>query len=144
MADIVHKIQISKPKEDVYSAVATVDGLKGWWTTNVDGESKEGSNLTFKFPEEGPGFEVMELYEPEFVKWRCVDGPDDWKDTFVTFELEEKDGGTELLFGHSAWEDQNDFFAHCNTKWATFMLSLKSFCEKSAGSPFPDDIKIEG
>jgi len=143
MADIVHKIKINTPAEKVYEAVATVDGLKGWWTANTEGECKEGGKLTFRFPETGPEMEVLELSPNEFIKWRCVDCVEEWKDTILTFDIEEKDGGTELLFAQSGWDYQSDFFAHCNMKWATFMLSLKEFCEKGKGHAFPDDISIE-
>lgn len=144
MADIVHKVTINAPAEKVFQSVSTVDGLKQWWTENIDGESKEQSRLTFKFPNSGPVMEVLELFPNEFIKWKCVDSIEEWKDTILTFDIEEKDGNTELLFAQSGWADQNDFFAHCNMKWAIFMLSLKELCETGKGRPFPEDIKIEG
>ena len=143
MADIVHRISINASSEKVFRAVSTVDGLKGWWTGYVDGASQEGKQLTFRFPESGPVMDVLELQPNEFVKWKCVDGVDEWKGTIVTFELEEQNGSTDLLFAQSGWEEQSNFFAQCNTKWAVFLLSLKEFCEDGEGHPFPEDIKIE-
>lgn len=128
--------------EKVFDAVATTDGLKGWWTENVVGESLEGETLTFKFPESGPGMEVLEV-TPEFIKWKCVEGPEEWKGTITTFDLEEADGKTEVLFAQSGWAEESDFFAHCNTKWAVFMLSLKEYCETGKGKAFPNDISID-
>ena len=87
--------------------------------------------------------EVLELYSNELVKWKCIDSIEEWKDTILTFEMEEKEGGCELLFAQSGWSDQTDFFAHCNTKWGTFMLSIKEYCETGKGRAFPDDINIE-
>lgn len=143
MPDIVHKVSVKAPAEQVYQAVATVDGLKSWWTEHIDGESAEGGKLTFRFPETGPTMEVLELMDNELVKWKCVEGPEEWLNTIITFEFEETDGVTELLFAQSGWEDATNFFAHCNTKWATFMLSLKHVCEGQAGAAFPNDMKIE-
>ena len=143
MIDIVHRISINASAEKVFLAVSTVDGLKGWYTTQVDGVSQEGKQLIFRFPENGPVMEVLELMPNEFVKWKCIDGVDDWKNTILTFEMENQDGATELYFAQSGWEEQSNFFAHCNTKWALFMLSLKEFCESGEGHPFPDDIQIE-
>jgi len=142
MADIVHKISVNSPAETVYNAIATVDGLKGWWTENVEGESEEGKQLSFNFPETDPVMDIMELIPHEIIKWKCADSVKEWKDTILTFELEEKDGVTELLFAQSGWEDQSEFFAHCNTKWAVFMLSLKHLCEDGKGEPFPSDTQI--
>ncbi len=143
MADIVHKISVSASAADVYQKIATIEGLKEWWTENTEGESKESGSISFKFPETGPVVEVLELMDQEFIKWKCTDGPEEWINTVFTFELEEKDGVTEVLFAHLAWEDQTDFFAHCNTKWATFMLSLKEVCEGKKGHAFPNDIPID-
>ncbi len=143
MPDIVHKININAPVEKVYDAVSTSEGLKGWWTEHVDGESKEGEKLTFLFPETGPVMEVLELYTNELVKWKCTGSVEEWQDTIFTFEMEEKNGGCELLFAQSGWADQSDFFAHCNTKWAVFMLSMKEYCETGKGKAFPHDINIE-
>ncbi|MFT7538860.1 MAG: hypothetical protein ACI9F2_001011 [Lysobacterales bacterium] len=143
MSDITHKVLINGSIENVYNAVATVDGLKGWWTEHVDGESAEGSKVSFYFPETGPSMEVLELFPSEFIKWKCVDGIDEWKDTIITFEIEVKDGMTELLFAQSGWADETSFFAHCNTKWAVFMVSLKEYVESGKGRPFPNDINID-
>jgi hypothetical protein len=32
---------------------------------------------------------------------------------------------------------------HCTTKWAIFMMSLKTLCESGKGSPSPNDVKID-
>ena len=142
MSDIAHKIGIKAPVQKVYEAIATVDGLKGWWTKHVKGESQEKSQLTFGFPKTGPVIEVLELSPDMFIKWKCIDGLEDWKETILTFDIEENNGMTDVLFGHSNWQTQSDMFAHCNTKWAVFLLSLKEFCESGKGQPFPNDIKI--
>ena len=143
MTDIVHRISINAPAEKVFQAISTVDGLKGWWTNHVEGMSQEGKQLTFRFPDNGPVMEVLELMPDEFVKWKCVDGVDDWKNTILTFEIEDQAGVSDLFFAQSGWEEQSSFFAQCNTKWALFMLSLKEFCEGGQGHPFPNDISIE-
>ena len=143
MTDIVHRININASSEKVFQAVSTVDGLKGWWTSHVEGQSQEGKQLTFRFPDSGPVMEVLELTPNEFVKWKCVDGVDDWKNTIITFELEDQEGKTDLFFAQSGWEEQSSFFALCNTKWAVFMLSLKEFCESGQGRPFPNNIPVE-
>jgi hypothetical protein len=31
---------------------------------------------------------------------------------------------------------------YCSTKWAVFLLSLKTLCEKGVGQPYPKDIDI--
>jgi uncharacterized protein YndB with AHSA1/START domain len=47
MADIRHRVGIGAPAATVYQAVATKDGLAGWWTRDVRGEAREGGELPF-------------------------------------------------------------------------------------------------
>ena len=49
MADILHRIGVTKSPEDVYAALTTVDGLAGWWTRDTGGDGSEGGVLTFRF-----------------------------------------------------------------------------------------------
>jgi hypothetical protein len=49
------------------------------------------------------------------------------------------------MFGHRQWRDAGpggEFMAHCSTKWATFLLSLRELVETGRGQPAPDDVKI--
>lgn len=52
--------------------------------------------------------EAAELREAKAVRWRCVDGPEDWIGTEVTFALSEADGQTILLFGHCGWREATE------------------------------------
>lgn len=85
---------------------------------------------------------VVESRPNERVKWHCIGGPAEWIGTEVTFQLQAKQGQTFVLFTHSNWKEPVEFMHHCSTKWATFLLSLKSWLERGEGRPFPYDVKI--
>ena len=53
MVDILHKVGIKGSLDDVYDAIATRDGLAGWWTVDTQGESAVGGVLRFRFPQGG-------------------------------------------------------------------------------------------
>jgi hypothetical protein len=36
-----------------------------------------------------------------------------------------------------------EFMRYSRTKWATYLLSLKSLVEKGKGKPYPNDMDIE-
>ena len=40
------------------------------------------------------------------------------------------------------WREETGMFAHCSTKWAVFLLSLKDLLETGKGRPAPDDVPI--
>ncbi len=144
MADIRHHVGISAPIGEVYAAVATRAGLSGWWTRDVEGEDRPGGRLAFGFggPRPAAVMEVSELVPPSLVRWRCVEGPDEWQDTDLSFELRDGGGETHLLFTHAGWRDAGPFLHHCSTKWAYFLLGLKSGFEGGAATPWPDDMPI--
>ena len=41
-----------------------------------------------------------------------------------------------LLFKHEGWREPVEFMHHCSTKWAIFLMSLKSLVETGKGARF--------
>jgi len=148
MVDILHRVGIKASSEDVYKALATRDGLAGWWTTNTGGDSKLGGVIKFRFStadgREIGGFDtkVLELRPAERVLWEVIDGPAEWIGTKVSFELKQDGDYSIVLFKHVGWKEPVEFMHHCSTKWATFLISLKSLVETGKGAPSPDDLQI--
>jgi uncharacterized protein YndB with AHSA1/START domain len=147
MADILHRVGIKSSPDDVYQALTTREGLAGWWTNNTQGESNVGDALRFRFAAGGVdigGFEmkVLELHPAKRVLWQVVDGPAEWIGTKVSWDLKQEGDYAILLFKHGGWKEPVEFMHHCSTKWAIFLMSLKSLVETGKGAPSPDDIKI--
>ena len=88
-------------------------------------------------------FEVAALEPNKRVQWRCTSGPEEWVGTDVIFDLSQDGQYTIVRFAHRNWREADEFMAHCSTKWATFMLSLKDLIETGEGHPSPGDIKID-
>jgi uncharacterized protein YndB with AHSA1/START domain len=143
MADILHRIGIKSPIQDAYKALATREGLAGWWTTNTQGQSTVGGVLEFRFGAGGFDMKVLELEPGRRVLWEVVDGPEEWIGTKVRWDLREADDYTIVLLRHEDWREPVEFMHHCSTKWAVFLLSLKQLVETGKGAPDPDDIKID-
>ena len=149
MADILHRIGIKAPVALVYTALTTLEGLGHWWTEEVLGETQVGRKIEFRFSTKlgellgGMVMEVQELGENKLVRWRCVEGPDEWVGTDITFQLSEQDNQTIVLFGHRNWCEAVEATYHCSMKWATFLLSLREYVETGTGKPSPHDLKID-
>ena len=144
MADILHKVGIQASADAVYRALTTRDGLCAWWTTDTQGDSKVGSVLQFRFGSLG-GFDmrVLQLEPARQVLWQVIEGPQEWIGTKIRWQLKPEEDYTTVLFKHEDWKDAGDFMHHCSTKWATFLMSLKSSVERREGRPWPHDVKID-
>ena len=144
MVDIIHRVGINASLEDVYAALTTDEGLSTWWTKDTSGAGDVGAVIEFRFNDDGPDFEVIELEPNKLVRWRHTGNmPDAWAGTEVSFELTSQNDQTFVTFKHSNWKEQTNFMGHCSTKWAVFMLSLKDSLEIGRGRPFPNDIHID-
>ncbi len=49
MAGIRHRVGVTAPAGRIYQALATRDGVSGWWTRDVRGTSEVGGKLEFYF-----------------------------------------------------------------------------------------------
>lgn len=149
MVHIIHRIGIKATPGKVYKALSTIEGLAHWWTEETAGDEVIGGKIRFTFrTAEGAIkgemlMEVKELDEAQRVSWKCVDGPEEWVGTDITFDLSQQDDQTIILFAHRNWREAIEFTAHCSTKWAVFLLSLRDYVETGKGKPSPDDLKID-
>jgi uncharacterized protein YndB with AHSA1/START domain len=139
MSDILHRIGIDARPEKVYTALTTIEGLRGWWVSTTSGDASKGGLINFGFCD----MQIIAAEPGKRVHWRCTRGPEEWVNTEVTFQLEWKQGQTYVLFKHSTWKEPVEFMHHCSTKWATFLLSLRDLLERSDGHPLPNDLRIE-
>lgn len=147
--DILHRVGIKSSLDEVYNALTTREDLAAWWTSNTQGRSNVGGVLQFSFSAGGIDIgsfdmKVLELHPARRVLWQVVDGPEEWIDTKVSFDLKQAGDHAIVLFKHQGWREPVEFMHHCSTKWATYLMSLKSLVESGKGAPNPDDIHISG
>ena len=145
MPDILHRIGIkSSSPSGAYKALTAIQDLSSWWTTDTTGESKVGEMVKFRFGERG-GFDmkVLELDPAKRVLWQVVNGPAEWIGTKVSFDLKQDGDYTIVLFNHQGWKEPVEFMSHCSTKWAIFLMSLKSLVETGKGAAYPNDVRID-
>ena len=148
MIDIIHRVGIKAPASKVYAALSTMEGVSGWWSKETTGASEPGGSIAFHFrtpsgEEVGAiGVQVIALDRDKDVHWRVQSGPAEWIGTDLIFKLTQEADYTIVNFAHKNWREAIEFTAHCSTKWATFLLSLKDLVETGKGQPAPNDVKI--
>jgi uncharacterized protein YndB with AHSA1/START domain len=134
---IKHLYHIDASKEEVFKALTTIEGLSHWWTVQTSGNPEIEGIIEFRFGERYFNkMKVERLIENKVVQWKCIDGPDDWINTIISFELDTNENKIRLRFSHNHWQTQSDFFAHCSFSWARYLESLRQLLENGKGQPF--------
>ena len=137
MAEIKHQIPIQAAPEKVYAALATQQGLRGWWTADTDADEKVGGKAEFGFDKRGIVFRMtIDKLDPgKRVVWSCHGDHPEWNGTLLSWELTPQDGGTTLRFTQNGWKSVSDFCAMCNSTWGELMYRLKDYVEGKNPGP---------
>jgi uncharacterized protein YndB with AHSA1/START domain len=141
MANILHRLSIDAPPARVRDLIAAKEGIEQWWTARpLSGADTRGGEFRVYFGDSdraAAAFEVIEQ-KPDEIVWRCIDGPAEWRDTRIRFDLRPSPtDGTTLLFGHEGWQQESEFMHGCSTKWAAYLMSLKAGAEGLGFGPYP-------
>lgn len=128
-------VVIKVTPEKIYKAVTTQEGLASWWCKQTTAKPEAGFVNIFIFGKFRNEMKVAKLIPSKKVEWKCINSIEEWIDTDISFDMEEKEGSTILRFTHAGWRAATDTFAGCTYDWALFMKSLKSFCETGTGTP---------
>src|SRR5918995_4648055 len=106
MATILLRVPVDAEPKAVHDALATSEGVNGWWSNHTEGPEGVGSTMKVAFPD-APitfDFEVSEEVPGEKVAWRCLAGPPEWIGTEVSFNIQTGDENeTSVLFAHDQW-----------------------------------------
>jgi uncharacterized protein YndB with AHSA1/START domain len=138
MESIAHRVTIKASRHAVFTAISTIEGLKGWYAKDVKGKSEKDGELTFAFPEHDCSFrwKLTELEPDSLVRWHCEAGPGQAKGTDATFRLSEKAADkTVVEFDHEGFRESDDKLKTCNTLWGSLMLRLKNYAETKQPQP---------
>ena len=133
MADIQHSVQIAAAPSRIYPLVASAEGFRKWWATDIT-EPVGAVELGF--------FKRSTVYRlrlkvddsPLHAEWVCETG-DEWNGTRIIFQCQPSNGGSSLRFTHGGWKGATDYFVSCNTTWGELMYRLKAAAEGKAPGP---------
>ena len=143
MAEMLHEILINAASSQIYHAISTAEGLKGWWTADVQAQAQVGSIAHFGFAGRATVFRmrIESLVENQEVQWYCLGDADEWEGTQLYFQIESTTPAQCVLhFKHANWRSTKGWFAMCNTTWGALMVRLKEFAEGKHTEPYFDGL----
>ena len=103
MCDIRHRVGIYAPMPAVLSAVSTRDGVSKWWSRDVRDVGDDRLAIYFGRPE--PSAVMAVKHSAETCVWTCLQGPSEWVDTTITFDLRRDGDETVVVFTHAGWRE---------------------------------------
>lgn len=115
----------------------TPEGIAGWWSDEVEGSAASpGDELYVTFPTSAVVFhlEVREASD-EAVEWHVPESPPWWKGTTIRFDLSEGDDGTNILFTHGGFDDDDPIIPVITPAWVRFCDNLVSVAESGVANP---------
>jgi uncharacterized protein YndB with AHSA1/START domain len=130
------QLTIHAAADRVFDAIATLDGLRRWWTTIVTGSAVPGGTLRFGFAglDEQIVMHVDAVRPRSAITWSYVahTRDDEWTGSVVHFELAGREPqACELNFRHTAIA--RELVAQ---GWEHFLASLAGYAEHGTGSPY--------
>ena len=138
--DIVLGVPSHAEATTIREAVTTREGLASFWTPTVTAESAVGSLATFGFS--GAPVELtmrVDRIDDDGVTWTCLGAFPFWEGTTVTWSFlkETEHGGTNVLFVHAGFPDEQPMFEHGSIAhtWSTVLDRLKILAETGAARP---------
>jgi hypothetical protein len=133
MADIQHSLQISAPAEEIYQLVATSEGFRQWWASDVT-EPEGTIELSFFNRTTIYRLKHKSGHPPADAEFLCETGAE-WSGTRLIFHLEPAGSGTLVRFIHAGWQAETAYFISCNTVWGELMFRLKAAAEGKPRGP---------
>lgn len=131
MPDLHHGVEIEASPEKVYEAIATREGLRGWWTADSHADADVGGKAEFGFEGREAVFRMTidELVPGKRVRWTCHGDHPEWRGTRLDWDITRDGESTVLSFVHAGWREMTPFCASCNSTWGELMYRLKDHVE---------------
>ena len=123
----------------VLAALTTNDGLRGWWTTEVDSDCAKHT-ATFRFGKQAGGESAhtfhLDAADERRVAMSCTESTNgDWLGTTLEFRIVADGTATRIELVHDGYAAKNELYDMCTKGWAFFLGSLKSYLETGKGEP---------
>jgi uncharacterized protein YndB with AHSA1/START domain len=134
------EVSVEATAQRLFNALTTLDGIAGWWTSQVTGYGLTGGQLDLRFAglDEHITMTVESTVPDDTVIWRCDrhTGHPEWERTTITFSLIPAEGSTTLAVHHLGLVPGLTCYEQCFVGWGHFLRSIKAYAEHDQGMPF--------
>jgi uncharacterized protein YndB with AHSA1/START domain len=128
--------------QDVFAAVTNV---RAWWAEDIEGDTAtEGDEFVQRYGDmHHCRIRVTEALPGRKVSWLVLENyfaftedKTEWTGTTITFEITEKDSGTEVTFTHQGLVPDYECYDVCTNAWGFHLnASLRNLIATGKGEP---------
>lgn len=142
MTDIRHEITTKSSTNDVFTALTSAEGLRGWWSRDSDIGQGVGAEHELRFAKEDRNvamrFRVEALEPGTLVRWQCTDnGNPIWVGTTLEWRVRPTTEGSTVVFEHRGFSQADGPpYAMTVEGWKHFTSSLQRYLDTGAGEPW--------
>jgi hypothetical protein len=134
--------EVDQAPEDVFAAV---NNVRGWWSEAIEGVTDQpDAEFTFHSGDLHHSTQKITTWIPsQKVVWRVLDSrlnfisdKTEWTGTEIVFEMEQKNGKTELRFTHVGLIPAIECYGACSDAWGFYIKrSLYGLITTGRGEP---------
>jgi hypothetical protein len=131
-------------KADAKKAVNSICNVADWWTSNIEGNSKNLNDVfTIHFGETFVTFKITELIPERKIVWAVTDcnlhwlnDKKEWNNTKVEWQISASDGSSNITMIHDGLIPAAECYENCEKGWNFFTgESLKKLINEGQGMP---------
>jgi len=131
--EIEVSLQISRPPEEVFSAIIDPQKMSNYFISESSGVMEQGKNIVWKFPEfdSKVPISVRKIYDPELIEFEWEGTPN----TVLTVKIQlKKIAEHKTLVRITEGKMKNnkegiEWFGRNSGGWANFLACLKAYLE---------------
>lgn len=137
---------VDETPNTVFKAITNV---RGWWSENIKGgTAKLNDEFTYSYSDvHSCTMRLIEVVPNKKVVWLVLDNyfkftqeKEEWKDNKIIFEINEKNGKTEMKFTQEGLVPAYECYDICSNAWTKYLhQSLGDLITKGKGQPNPKE-----
>jgi hypothetical protein len=141
-SDFTTSILVVQTPEEAFNAV---NNVRGWWSEEIEGNTdKLGDVFQYHYEDvHRCQIKLIEVVPNKKVVWLILDNyfkftqdETEWKGTTVIFDINEKDGKTEVKMTHVGLVPEYECYDICREGWSNYIQnSLRSLITTGIGKP---------
>ncbi|MFO0567694.1 MAG: SRPBCC domain-containing protein [Polyangiaceae bacterium] len=140
--DFTTSFVVDRSPEAVFHAV---NDVRAWWSGEIDGRTDAlGAEFSYRYKKLHQSRQKVTEHVPcKKIVWRVVESriefvedKTEWDGTDIVFEIEPRNGKTELRFTHVGLSPNVECYDACRQGWTFYVQqSLRKLIETGTGEP---------